>query len=539
MLERVIKRKFYLQKHLAAPLLKEREYYLMLLEQKGLHRQTLLGIADYLLRIVELLDLKDENVCQVPLEKIQIASEKWSLTIKNHPMKRNRTPSSSWKFMRLATDWLGKIGRLDSRFNDSDLLLNQLFSRGFFKYRYLESPMLEERLEYLTKWKDSGASVCTLRNIAQYQLHLIDYLHIDQRSMVTEDDLLSAADDWWTAVIPGVQKKCMSKTSKRRFLTIGRGWLTYMNMLEFKEEVVFLRDKIEDYLEWLVNDKGYSERTTDTRWSMLKLFMKFAESKVSCLSELTACHIDDYIRKRHDIDGCNRHSISDLVSVLRNFLQYAESKGWCRKGLSQSFKSPRVYHLEDVPSYIPWENVQNIMHRTQMRNTASAIRDYAILSLLTVYGMRCSEVTGLRIKDIDWRKEELYLRRAKGCKPQVMPLIPEVGEAILRYIKEVRQNDSRHECLFLCIRAPYRCMSNAAVYRIVSALIKEEDVTIRHYGPHSLRHSCATHLVNSGHSMKEVGDLLGHQQIETTSIYAKVDLASLRKVAEMSWEGLL
>ncbi len=65
------------------------------------------------------------------------------------------------------------------------------------------------------------------------------------------------------------------------------------------------------------------------------------------------------------------------------------------------------------------------------------------------------------------------------------------------------------------------------------------DLNIKHRGPHTLRHSCATHLVNSGHSMKEVADLLGHQMLDTTRIYAKVDMVGLRKVADMEWEGLL
>lgn len=161
-----------------------------------------------------------------------------------------------------------------------------------------------------------------------------------------------------------------------------------------------------------------------------------------------------------------------------------------------------------------------------------------MLLLLSVYGMRCSEVLELKLKDIDWRKEQIYLHRAKNCKPQILPLLPFVGEAIIRYIKEVRQNESHCETLFICMRAPYRPLTNAALYRIVSAALKDEHVELKHYGPHSLRHGCATHLVNAGYSMKEIADLLGHQQLDTTRIYAKVDLANLRKVADMEWGGI-
>ena len=82
-------------------------------------------------------------------------------------------------------------------------------------------------------------------------------------------------------------------------------------------------------------------------------------------------------------------------------------------------------------------------------------------------------------------------------------------------------------------------MTTSSIYKIVHDELVKYDLNVKHLGPHTLRHSCATHLVNSGHSMKEVADLLGHQMLDTTRIYAKVDLVGLRKVADMRWEGLL
>lgn len=87
--------------------------------------------------------------------------------------------------------------------------------------------------------------------------------------------------------------------------------------------------------------------------------------------------------------------------------------------------------------------------------------------------------------------------------------------------------------------APYRPVSTSAVYKIVSDSLRQQDIVLKHYGAHCLRHGSATLLVNSGFTMKEVSDYLGHQSLDTTRIYAKVDLLSLRKVADMNWEGLL
>jgi site-specific recombinase XerD len=230
--------------------------------------------------------------------------------------------------------------------------------------------------------------------------------------------------------------------------------------------------------------------------------------------------------------------MSSIVSVTRNFFMYAEQRGLCGPGLANSLKAPRVYVQEDVPSFVPWGIMQQILDEKKDREDIG-VRDYAILLLLSVYGLRSSEVTGLKMSDIDWRNEQLCLRRAKNGKLQMLPLLPAIGDAIIRYIKEIRFNDSRDEYVFLRNRTPHRKLSTSTIYKIVRDALKGKGMKLRHYGPHSLRHGCATHLVNTGYSLKEVADLLGHMQLDTTRIYAKVDLANLRKVADMKWEGLL
>ncbi len=153
--------------------------------------------------------------------------------------------------------------------------------------------------------------------------------------------------------------------------------------------------------------------------------------------------------------------------------------------------------------------------------------------------MRRSEVAGLKLPDIDWKNEQLYLRRAKRSKPQVFPLSKTVGEAILRYLKEVRPTHCKSKELFITRRSPYQALTAGAIYAIVNRRLKPLHLPIKHHGPHALRHACATHLINEGFSLKEISDHLGHQELETTRIYAKVDLVNLRKVAEQNWEGLL
>ena len=144
--------------------------------------------------------------------------------------------------------------------------------------------------------------------------------------------------------------------------------------------------------------------------------------------------------KKYNVDGYSRRTVQSYASVIRSFLRYAENQKWCRANLADSIKAPRVYRHESLPSSPSRDDVKKVLKNCES-DRPTDIRDRAILMLLSVYGMRCSEVTHLRLEDFDWKNELLYLRRAKGSKEQTFPFSRPVGEAILYYLKNVRQNN--------------------------------------------------------------------------------------------------
>jgi integrase len=168
---------------------------------------------------------------------------------------------------------------------------------------------------------------------------------------------------------------------------------------------------------------------------------------------------------------------------------------------------------------------------------SSAIRDRAIILLLAVYGLRAGEVAGLRLEDFDWERELLRVRRPKQRKAQEYPLVGSVGDAVVRYLRKVRPASERRE-IFLTCRAPYRPLHSGTLWPVVARRLRGLGVKLPHYGPHCLRHACATRLLHQGLSLKEIGDHLGHTNPETTRIYAKVDLAKLREVGQINLRGL-
>jgi integrase/recombinase XerD len=128
--------------------------------------------------------------------------------------------------------------------------------------------------------------------------------------------------------------------------------------------------------------------------------------------------------------------------------------------------------------------------------------------------------------------------RPKSRRRQAYPLSYTVGEAILRYLREVRPRAPYRE-VFLTLKAPFGPLSSGVLYDVVSDRLRPLTLPLSHYGPHTLRHACATHLLAEGFSMQEIGDHLGHRKVDTTRVYAKVDLAGLRQVANFDLGELL
>jgi site-specific recombinase XerD len=166
------------------------------------------------------------------------------------------------------------------------------------------------------------------------------------------------------------------------------------------------------------------------------------------------------------------------------------------------------------------------------------IRDRAILMLFAIYGLRAGEVAVLRLDAIDWQHNLLKITRPKQREVQAYPLVASVGNALVRYLQQVRPATACRE-VFVTFKPPFRplsvsCLSNVAHERLVTL-----GVQTAHHGAHALRHACAARLVGEGLSLKEIGDHLGHHSTSATRIYAKVNLVQLREVAAFDLGALL
>jgi len=158
-------------------------------------------------------------------------------------------------------------------------------------------------------------------------------------------------------------------------------------------------------------------------------------------------------------------------------------------------------------------------------------RDHAILLLLSRLGLRVGEVAALQLDDVDWRAGEMLIR-GKGDRHERLPLPPDVGEAVVSYLRRRGRQQSR--TLFVRVNAPRGGLSARGVCAVVHDACVRSGIPPA--GAHRLRHTAATRMLRAGASLPEIAEVLRHRRLETTTIYASVDRAALRELA-LPWPG--
>lgn len=535
--QKIIRRSYYRQRHLDAPLLDERIKYIQYWIDKGRSLSTLQSVANYLLRIVELLHLQSRRI--IKLKEIENAANAWASYQYNHPQKRARfSKCAKERFTWYSIDWLKTLKWLEPLPEEKIPLFCRLFERRKALQRHINAPMLQERLTYLQKWADDGASLHTLRFIAHYLLVIIDYLKLQKRDVITLKEIQKAAEKWASRTTRRVRmKRDFSNTSMMRFRSVAANWLDMLGRLKCPQEKADpCLEFVAKYVDYMRKERGLSEETIYARTCVLKNFFKYMGS-IASLQPITPLNIDDVLKKKY-LEGQNRRSLQTYASTLRTFFTHAEGQKWCQSGLAKSIKTSRTYRYEELPQGPSWDDVKKLLATTE-GDFPTDIRDRAIIMLLAVYGLRCGEVTRLCLEDLDWENETLSIRRPKTTKSQKFPLSQTVGNAILLYLQKIRPNDCSCREVFITRRAPHRPLTSSAIFQIVSKRLKPMKVNLKHHGPHALRHACATRLINEGISLKEISDHLGQRNMESSRIYTKVDLIHLRKVADFEIGDLI
>jgi len=328
-----------------------------------------------------------------------------------------------------------------------------------------------------------------------------------------------------------------SRSSRLLFIHIATAWLRFLGLLEERQskQEPFARH-IEDFASFMRDQRGLSPVTISNYCDEITNFLVTIWGPEVSLDTISIKDIDAYLAHQGK-HGWSRASLHELAGSLRGFFRYAEAQGWTSKKIAVGIEAPRLFEQESLPLGPRWEDAKKII-ASFSGDSATDIRSRAIVLLLAIYGLRRGEVARLRLDDVDWIGEILHVSRPKQRCTQQYPLIPIVGDAILRYLKDARPQSILRE-LFLSLDAPVRPLLSFSVSPIVRSRLAVRDIQVPRRGAHCLRHACARHLLAAGFTLKEIGDHLGHRSPAATRVYVKVDIDGLRQVAELDLGSLL
>ena len=231
--------------------------------------------------------------------------------------------------------------------------------------------------------------------------------------------------------------------------------------------------------------------------------------------------------------GLKPSSVGGLLSSLRSYLRFLQFKGVSNVALIAAVPTPPNWSLASLPPSLSDAEMAKFWAAFDI-STPIGKRDYAMARCLADLGLRCHEVASMRIDDIDWHRGIIHLDHSKSRREELLPLPDITGRAVVDYLRNGRPATTSRS-IFVYHRPPIgRGVAISTVHDAIPRAFRRAN--LRSTGTHILRHTVATRMVQSGATIKEVADVLRHRSIDTTQIYAKVNLPELQHVA-MPWPG--
>jgi integrase/recombinase XerC len=285
-----------------------------------------------------------------------------------------------------------------------------------------------------------------------------------------------------------------------------------------------------EYTHHLTKERSLSEHTTRAYLGDLTSFFDNLElQKVDDLSKVTIAHIRSWLATQQ-VKGGARTTLSRRAVSIRLFTKWATKKGFLAKDIGLTLATPKGHRtLPEVLSVADATvAMDSIATRVAEEESATSIRDCAILEVLYASGARVSELCGLDLDDIDYQRNTILVL-GKGNKERTIPLGNPAMKALNNWIKSARfemANGASGEAVFLGVRGKRidQRTVRTVVYEALEALEGAQRL-----GPHALRHSAATHLLEGGADLRTVQEILGHASLATTQIYTHVSTERLQK----------
>lgn len=284
---------------------------------------------------------------------------------------------------------------------------------------------------------------------------------------------------------------------------------------------------LKKYLNTLEN-KSLSEDYIVRNNRELALFFKYLWSKrVINITKVTNEEIYNFI---NTLEKYSQGTKYNIVSKIRNFFKFMYDFKYTKMDLSLTIPRMKINHNNKIPHTI-WssEEIHLILNAVD-RNTDLGKRDYAILMIMSKLGIRFADIKNLKFENINWVINTITFVQSKTNKLVTLPLLDDVGLALIDYMKNGRPNvNSKYIFLY---KDNQKFSNNFRFYNTFQKYLKLANIDISNKkctGAYSLRHSLATTLLQNRTSLSTISAILGHTDIDNTAIYLKVDIPSLRE----------
>ena len=289
------------------------------------------------------------------------------------------------------------------------------------------------------------------------------------------------------------------------------------------------RKPIENYLATLVS-RQLARRYIRQNEHVFKDFINYLDAhSVLSFTEMEPKHVSGFVRT---LVGFAPKTISSKISILRRLLCYLYLEGYTSKSLEEVL--PKVFCTRTtLPTVWTSDEIQKILKSVD-RGNPTGKRDFAMIMLVARLGLRIGDVKNLRLTDIDWYKNRIEIQQSKTKTPLTLPLLTDVGWAIIDYLKNGRPVTTADN-VFVRHNPPFVSFASASsLHGMISGLISRAGIPAGkkpHTGMHSLRHSLASGLLQNNVGVNVISEILGHSSPESVRHYVRVDLPALRRCA--------
>lgn len=222
--------------------------------------------------------------------------------------------------------------------------------------------------------------------------------------------------------------------------------------------------------------------------------------------------------------GKKPSTISRSIAALKAFFHYLQKEGYIEEDIAEGLKAPKVE--KKVPVILTKEEMVRLLEETK-GDTPKELRDSAMLELLYATGIRVSELVSLKVVDVNLQME--YITCREGGKERIIPFGAVARRALEAYLREGRPVMTKQDSLHLFTNCSGQAMSRQGFWKLVKAYGRKAGIA-RELTPHTLRHSFAVHLVSNGADLHSVQEMLGHSDISTTQVYARMAQSRIRDV---------